>query len=184
MRFVLHYRGPLRSNADAHNKHQLRLAFHHQLATLWGQTPLRDTAEAWLGVRTTKNKDGAYLIRMVKGRTFVPVVSAQLHTIAELRIVMLRPGRPGQLLQHGGDIDNRLKTLFDALTIPQENQLKELAPSEQNPVYCLLEDDWLVSAVEVRTEQLLETVDPSWVEMTLDVRTRVTRETWGNTLFA
>lgn len=51
-----------------------------------------------------------------------------------------------------GDIDNRLKTLFDALRLP--NQTNELvgydnpAPDE-NPFFCLLEDDSLITHVSV-----------------------------------
>jgi Holliday junction resolvase RusA-like endonuclease len=50
---------------------------------------------------------------------FVPLVTAEMSAVAELSVVLLRPEPAGQLLTQGGDIDNRLKTLFDALTMPR-----------------------------------------------------------------
>lgn len=111
-----------------------------------------------------------------------------MDVVAELAITLLRPEPPGHLITRGGDIDNRLKTLFDALTMPRHaNALpNDVAFDPQQPLfYCLLEDDNLVTAVSVRTEQLLEPVpEKSHVELTVHVRTRVTRQTIGNDLFA
>jgi hypothetical protein len=56
---------------------------------------------------------------------------------------------------------------------------------DEAPFFCLLEDDNLVIAVSVRTEQLLEPVrDASVVDVSIHVRTRVTRPTMGNYDFA
>ena len=41
MRFVLHYRGPLKANGGPDHKHQIRLNFHQQLARLWQEEPLK-----------------------------------------------------------------------------------------------------------------------------------------------
>jgi hypothetical protein len=46
-----------------------------------------------------------------------------------------------------GDIDNRLKTLFDCLTLPDPNQGYEAETPAQDELpyfYCLLEDDRLI----------------------------------------
>ena len=110
-----------------------------------------------------------------------------LVTFDPLSIVAHRPEPPGGLITQGGDIDNRLKTLFDAITMPRHlNALPSgIAPeSDQTPFFCLLEDDNLVIAVSVRTEQLLEPVsDSSLVDVSINVRTYVTRVTMGNQLF-
>jgi hypothetical protein len=120
--------------------------------------------------------------------TFVPLVAAEMNVIAELSIVLLRPEPPGGLLTQGGDIDNRLKTLFDALSMPQQtNSLSPTAAPEsgETPFFCLLENDNLVTSVAVRTEQLLEPdIDHALVDVTVHVRTRVTRPTLGNMAFA
>ena len=180
MRLTLHYRGLLRANGTTAHKHELRRVFHAQLRTLWAHSPL-DECPTLLAPR----EDGNYsLLRPMGTFNFVPLISAEMAAIAELTITLLRPEPPGNLLTQGGDIDNRLKTLFDALTMPRHaNALPEgAAPdTEENPFFCLLEDDNLVTSVQVRTEQLLEpSTDPSLVDLFIFVRTRVTRNTYGN----
>lgn len=180
MRFVLHYRGPLRSNGDALHKHQIRETLSSQLQKLWVQPPLSE-AHKWL---ESPQPNSYCFIRDVAGFQFVPLVTTQANTVAELQIVMLRPGPAGELLSHGGDLDNRLKTLFDAFTVPQANQVRVDHMNAQRRTYCLLEDDRLVTHVSVRAEQLLEDVNPTDVDLTVSVRTRVTRPTMQNFAFA
>jgi hypothetical protein len=115
---------------------------------------------------------------------FVPLVTADMNAVAELSVTILRPEPPGGLITQGGDIDNRLKTLFDALTMPRHaNALPAAGVPEptETPFFCLLEDENLVVAISVRTEQLLEPdVNRSHVDVTVFVRTRVTRPSMGN----
>jgi hypothetical protein len=123
-------------------------------------------------------------IRSLGGFTFAPLVTAQLNGIVELTVTVLRPEPPGHLITQGGDIDNRMKTLFDALTMPRLlNALPTgAAPlADETPFFCLLEDDNLVTALWVRTEQLLEPVaDPTHVDVSVTVETGVTRQTMSN----
>jgi hypothetical protein len=180
MKVVLHYRGPLRTNGDALNKAKIREVFHAQLAKFWAQDPLKFLA---VQLDAPASEMMASLKVRVGKASFVPLVSSSMLAMAELRVLMLRPGPPGQLLSQGGDIDNRLKTLFDALSIPQLNQIPRQMELP-DPCYCLLEDDSLVTSVEVRAEQLLEDVDPSTVDLTVSVQTRVSTVTYGNMVFA
>jgi hypothetical protein len=186
MRFVLHYRGPLMANGRPEHKHDLRRRFHLQLKQLWDQRPLNEIKDVLLyaqGAHSVYN-----VIRPLGPFTFAPLVSGKMCAVAELSITLLRPEPPGRLITQHGDIDNRLKTLFDSLTIPiHANQIEGYIPGDgEDPFFCLLEDDNLVTAVSVRTEQLLEpdNTTPSLVEVLIAVRTRVTREVWGNTIFA
>lgn len=185
MRFVLHYRGPLKSNGSPAHKHELRRHFHGQLKKLWSQIPLAENPQ-WLS--HTKEPNQYHFLRPLGAFTFVPLVTADANTVAELNLVLLRPESPGGLITQGGDIDNRLKSLFDALSMPRLlNALPQQAiPTEdEQPLFCLLEDDNLVTSVAVRTEQLLEPIeDPSFVDLTIAIRTRVTRETFDNGIFA
>jgi hypothetical protein len=74
-----------------------------------------------------------------------------------LDILFLRAEGKNYILQ-GGDIDGRLKTLFDALRIPRDaNELPARAEPEpdENPLFCLLENDDLISEVRVNTDRLL-----------------------------
>jgi hypothetical protein len=45
---------------------------------------------------------------------------------AELDIILLRQQAKGGLVGQGGDIDNQLKTLFEALRIPSKAEVQEL----------------------------------------------------------
>jgi len=182
---MLHYRGSLRSNGNPSHKHELRQHFHKQLKKLWSQVPLSEVAPIFLQPRTAGNY---CLLRPLSGFTFVPLVTAEMNVVAELSVTILRPESPGNLITQGGDIDNRLKTLFDALTMPRlPNALPSSAvpTSEESPFfYCLLEDDNLVTAVSVRTEQLLEPdVDPTLVEVSIYIQTGLTRTTMDNDIF-
>jgi hypothetical protein len=114
---------------------------------------------------------------------FVPLVTQELHLVAEVAVTMLRPEPPGRLITQGGDIDNRLKTLFDALRMPTISELPASfqAPAGGRPFFCLLEDDNLITSVSVRTEQLLEPgASDSEVILLLDVQTRALAVKWGN----
>jgi hypothetical protein len=74
----------------------------------------------------------------------------------------------------GGDVDNRIKTLFDALRIPTLDEQKKNAPKE-DPTYCLLESDTLISGFHVDTGRLLmpETIKPNEVHLVIEVAVRV-----------
>ena len=185
MRLMLHYRGALKANGGVVHKHDLRGLFHAQLKTLWGQKPLAEQP----ALLQPKSREGDYSLLRPQGPfTFVPLITAEMNVVAELFITLLRPEPPGGLITRGGDIDNRLKTLFDALTMPRHpNALPSgAAPTpDQVPFFCLLEDDNLVVSFSVRTEQLLEPgIESSMVDAAIYVPTRVTRATMGNHSFA
>lgn len=179
MRFTLHYRGPLRSNGRPDHKEAIRLELSDQLARLWQQHPLSDMPELLL----PKQNQQLSALRDVDGVQHVALVTNEAFLVAELIVTMLRPGPPGAILQ-GGDLDNRLKTLFDALTVPQANQLGLASRSHGRPIFCLLEDDQLITRVDARAEQLLEDVDPAVVDVTIGVRIGVTRLLFDNMSFA
>ena len=153
------------------------------MKTLWQQQPLVDSRKWFEGTSTQTTIN---LNRRIGGFTFVPLVSPDLHLICELDIFMLRPEPPGAIVTQGGDIDNRLKTLFDALRCPHDvGELPKGAFPDvtEQPFYCLLEDDLLITAVSVQTDRLL--VPPSsTAEVHLDIRvtTHLTRMLIGNRL--
>lgn len=87
------------------------------------------------------------------GRKFFPLVRNSLALRCGLKIHFLRKEPPGRIYQ-GGDIDNRLKTLFDALSIPKPEQVVD-DPTIDDPIFCLLEDDALITRIDVETSRLL-----------------------------
>jgi len=183
MRFTLTYTGELKANARPQHKHDLRREFHKQLRVLWQQPPLA-AHNHWFtpGLRKTPID----LNRRVPPYRFVPLVSPSIFLVCELRIFLLRPEPPGAIITQGGDIDNRLKTLFDALRVPKDKgELpSQAAPApDEDPFFCLLEDDALIIGVSVETDRLLaDSQSATWAHLDIQVITRATEVIQGNRL--
>ena len=113
------------------------------------------------------------------GGWFRPLVRESFALHCGLKITFLRKEAPGKVYQ-GGDIDGRIKTLLDALTMPQHvEQVLETTGTKDDPIYCLLEEDALVSGLEVQSERLLTDQNhPSdYVRLIIEVDVRVRQTT-------
>jgi hypothetical protein len=126
----------------------------------------------------------------MNGYRFVPLVTQDLALTCAVHILFLRPEPPGGIVR-GGDIDNRIKTLFDGLKMPRLVQdLGDYAAPAANevPFYCLVEDDALITSLSVETDALLEPVSdtPDAVDarLIITVRLRPARTTLENVAFA
>ncbi len=177
------YKGPLRGNSSTvQHKQELRRFFHKQLKMLWSQEPL-STSQVLIPnqqnpIEATKVQIGNF--------TFVPLVTQRLYLFSELDVLFLRPGPRGSIIQSGGDIDNRLKTLLDSLRVPKSNQ--ELPPNDnplndESPFFCLLEDDALVTSVSVSADQYLEVSNQEEALVVIKVRIKKSRDIWNNSDF-
>jgi hypothetical protein len=82
---------------------------------------------------------------------FVPLITDDMDIRCGLEILFLRPEEPGMIVR-GADLDNRLKTLLDALRIPDNGEGFEQG---KPPIFCLLQDDRLISEIKVTADQLL-----------------------------
>jgi hypothetical protein len=88
----------------------------------------------------------------------VPLIRKTGGFTCALDILFLRRDNPGNIVAHGGDIDNRVKTLFDGLRMPETvSDLggSQLDPQNEDPFYVLLEDDSLITSVSITTDRLL-----------------------------
>ena len=85
---------------------------------------------------------------------YMPLVRKSLSLNCELEIKFLRQQDPGSLISQGGDIDNRIKVLLDALRMPTTDEQVN-NPPELDEIYCLMESDTLVSRLDVDTDRLL-----------------------------
>lgn len=188
------------SESRLKDKHAIRRQLHRQLRGLWDTHPFisRYTkAEVVEGrastftmpslqhrgqfVRTTAYRDaetariGAKYERC--GFQFVPLIGGAFGedaaTACALDILFLRRDMPGGIIKQGdggGDLDNRLKVLFDALRMPHNcDEVRKAPPAEANekPFFVLLEDDSLITEVKVVTDRLLTELRPD--EVTNDV---------------
>lgn len=176
MRFRLTYQGLLLAenprgghiNARADHKQQIRKVLHPQLRRLWEINPylasaklppIPGTKARVFGRPLQKDSIEGLAQRFSRhGYRFVPLITRDNGTVCGIDVLFLRSDPPGHLW-NAGDIDNRLKTLFDALTMPRDvSQIGAyLHPAEgEDPFFCLLEDDALVTRVSVETDTLLQ----------------------------
>ncbi len=185
MEFRLIYDGPLKSAGGVKHKHDIRKAFHEQFEILWKQNPL--SSHQKLLADPPKKRDISIITGFSNFR-FAPLVCEKLHLVCELDITILRPEAPGSVITQGGDIDNRLKTLFDSLRMPKNR--KELpsniaAEDLDKPFYCLLEDDNLITKVNVSTDRLLrQNAGQNDVLIVMHITTKAVKKIWGNIGFA
>jgi hypothetical protein len=164
--FHLLYSGKLHVGGDRKEKHDIRRALHPQLRRLWlTDRMLRMKAEnAGRGAYADSDEDAISKGFAAMGRNwscngfnFVPLVTSGVVLRCSLDILFLRVEEKNYILQ-GGDIDGRIKTLFDGLRMIREaNELPPRTTPEQgeNPFFCLLEDDKLISEVRINANQLL-----------------------------
>jgi hypothetical protein len=85
-------------------------------------------------------------------------------------------------MRQGGDIDGRIKTLFDALKMPDpKNEYVGVQPTA-DPLYVALEDDALIYDVSIRTRRLLgeRTKCKHSVRLTIDITIKVLRTFHAN----
>lgn len=80
-------------------------------------------------------------------------------------------------MKQGGDLDGRLKTLFDGLRMPENPEQQAEVHLTADPLYVLLQDDILVSDISIRTGKLLgdRAKKAHWVRLSIDVTVKVLR---------
>ncbi len=165
--------------AKAIHKQEMRKVFHKQLKRLWDNRPalksMLNDPQDFLSVnrvdRTTRFETLPQRFACGKYR-LLPLVTEDLNLICGIDILFLRPDKESVLTKLG-DIDNRLKTLFDALRMPgpDTKELGGLEPTrDEDPFYCLLEDDSLISRVSLETDTLLQPTNPEVAENANDAR--------------
>jgi hypothetical protein len=207
MKFTLTYDGELRPNSDPRRKSEIRKQFHPQLEALWSISPALHVVK----LRRYIPQTGYYLIEShhkgdsvdniqnesIKnsphidlcatidrsGHQFLPVVRDILALQCGLKIIFLSKERPGKIFQ-GSDLDNRLKTLFDALAIPNDDQIIS-GGIYASPIHCLLEDDRMISSLAVETRQLLSHSSASdhEVRLLIEVEVKVMNSRFYNRCF-
>lgn len=173
MQFRLVYRGSLssqggggRGGSIVKEKQKIRRQFHPQLKELWQQHwhLKRQLTYEYIGDSEIMRPGGRdaeaekIANRFKEGAfRFLPLITKTNGLACKLDILFLRRDDPGNLIRSGGgDLDNRIKVLFDALSIPQRGTMEGVSPdAEEDPLFCLLEDDCLITEVSVTTDRLL-----------------------------
>jgi len=141
MEFRLTYQGTLLADttrgaafaARSNHKHEIRKARHPQLRRLWDihpclqrgreerpPVPAGKVRTVEFGAPRAENTLPRLAERYARfGYNFIPLVTLEMSLYCGLDVLFLRTDPPGSLFS-AGDIDNRLKTLFDGLLVPRE----------------------------------------------------------------
>jgi hypothetical protein len=194
MQFRLTYEGRLPAGGQHTRKakHQIRKVLHKQLLELWKNNHF---LKSFVEGRTPRVfPDGETVSVMYQmadefarcGYRFLPLMRNSSGVACSLDILFLRREEPGQLIG-GGDIDNRIKILFDALKMPQQcSEVDGFAPdADEDPFLCLLEDDRLITEFKVTTDRLLTPLgdgDITDVQLIIHVKALVVKnsaDTWA-----
>jgi hypothetical protein len=171
--FRLTYRGNLpaqpseRKEALSVKKHAIRRYFHPQMKELWRKhITLKRYLEKTQHTKSlyAPGAEGEQITAIditandfvVSGYRFAPLVNNKFGLACSLDILFLRRDEPGALIS-GGDIDNRIKVLFDSLRMPKLEDIQYIGTPQagENPFFCLLEDDNLITDVKITTDRLL-----------------------------
>lgn len=171
MEFRLLYEGVLGANRSPAQKHAIRRSFHPQLRRLWNlKKNLRQFAEH-KSLRLLDRQNPRHTTEPERfdlgieamgqqwekaGFQLVPLVTPEHSVRCSLDILLLRP-EENRFVFTSGDIDARLKTLFDSLRTPENpDEVGGATPQEdETPLFCLLQDDRLITEVRITTDELL-----------------------------
>jgi hypothetical protein len=176
-----------KTNSDV--KQAIRRYFHKQLVNAWKvKDPLRERSGihfphtgkysqgrvVWSGGETDRD----CLIQSFGNKRYLPIVSADLCLICKLDILLLSRDLTG-IVGKTGDLDNRIKTLLDALRFPRVGENSE---GDEDPLYCLMQDDKLISQLTVTADLLL--AEPEQVVENPRINLRGEATTSTNHVFA
>jgi hypothetical protein len=200
LQFRLTYEGILHPSSNGakrgEHKHAIRRQFHPQLKRLWEvfpqlkkPFPLPDEVITIGGPLPSDVIERLAENRPLGKYRFVPLVTEELSLWCGLDILFLRPGGANAVYK-SGDLDNRIKTIVDALKRP--TMLDEIGDNSpvtgEDPFYCLLDDDSLVAKLSVEADELLQHVGGDVphekdARLVITVTVRPSRVQWNNLVF-
>ena len=180
MEFCLHYYGVLKSADNASGKHAIRKELHAQIKSLCLSTAFESAFN-----ESKKPEDSLFIEHGSKRYWFL--ISEKLSTILDVHITLFAPHKIDSIINNGGDIDNRIKTLFDAMRAP--SVASEIPKNDdfdyqaEGGMYCLLQDDKLINRISVQSYQDHSPESPNHVRCLIECKTRITAALWGNLNF-
>lgn len=207
MKFTLIYDGdlPAGDSSRAVYASKIRNELHHQMADLWDShvvfRALRHTARNPIyryeaPIRPNHEKirklmefegdppplepgqiDYCAPIEIAGVGRFMPLVRHSLYLACGIDILFLRHEEPFKLMKEGGDLDNRIKTLFDGLKMPNPKDKYVGEEPTADLLYVVLEDDALISDISIKSGRLLgnRAKDKHAVRLTIDITLKVLR---------
>lgn len=182
MKFTLTYAGELpstgnRSAKSPPQKLPVIWAIRNEIATQLEGVFLTHPAINSAGSVNSRAAYNAIRNPVVRGGfRFLPLVRPDLETVCDLKIKMLVNHEVGSVVTQAGDLDNRIKTLLDALRMPKDNEFGGNCPV-CDPCPCLLHDDAMVVDLCVSQERWYSRVPQTEkdVQLHLEVSVKTAR---------
>jgi hypothetical protein len=175
LQFRLIYEGPLpsdKSNKATSNRQRMvtakqciRSAFHPQIKHVWMSHAAKTHEVSSYHSMYTEDNLSFWEFYANKHKVvsehnhihrFCPLINDINYHGCSIDILFLRHDVPGELFEYGGDLDNRLKVLMDALRKPRDTQEVDDNPQlpTENPCFCLLSDDKYIDQLSITTDRL------------------------------
>jgi hypothetical protein len=179
MKFTLTYTGELPSLGNPRGPHKsapklpvvwaIRNEFAKQLEYVLNNHPARTSSNS------TSSRAAYNILRSpikVGEFNFLPLVRPEFETVCGLKIKMMVNHEVGSLVTQAGDLDNRIKTLLDALRLPKGNEFNGNGPAEDN-CPCLLHDDALVVSLKIEVQRWFSGVPKTEKDVYLDIEVAI-----------
>ena len=210
MELTLRYKGLLpattRTEGRIPEKHAIRKELHKQLEVFWAEDHrLKALYGNWKSLQIpSRSREHFEVSRPLKDATyfwwrwplagyqFIPLITHVHELHCGLSIRIYRKIGHGGILYEGGDLDNRLKTLLDALQVPRDvGQLPPEGDIDSNPdswppLFCLLDNDAAVTKLSIESFKLLS-LPPTefaqaqnYIELDIDVLIEPVTALMGN----
>lgn len=168
------------SDEKLKNLWAMRREFQAQLRHLYDENPV---------LRGEGGAEARAFSRIVRapiekeGRIYWALVSNRAKLKCSLEIgVLLNEDLPS-VIRQSGDLDNRVKSIIDSLRLPGKYQeIQKYGPSaEEQPFICLMEDDALVSGLNLTAGRLLKPNTPAqWAKVSVHVKVKIAEKTFEN----
>jgi len=182
MKFTLRYTGKLPSTGNGSAKKPPQKlpviwAIRNEIATQLEGVFLAHPAINSAGSIHSRAAYNVLRVPIMRGGFgFLPLVRVDLETVCALTIKMLVNHEVGSVVTQAGDLDNRIKTLLDALRMPKDNEFMGNRPTS-DPCPCLLHDDAMVVDLCVSQQRWYSRLPQTEkdVELHLDVEVKTAR---------
>jgi len=176
MHITLTYKGVIPGNSRKQSDvWTIRKSFDKQLRKLKLAEPFN-----YVEKLSNPNPDpsSSYIGFDVGNSTYIPFITEKMKTRCSLYIRVFRGLRQYNPVLGNVDLDNRIKTLIDALRAPQ--QVGESKGNDGYVRYVLLQDDALIDGITVKSDHYLAEDSDNVVLAIITADIHLAHATWQN----
>lgn len=169
MDYKFFYRGNIPSNGNSKQKGNIREILNPQIKKVWDV----EAYKTLLNKRKSSNKFDSMCVT-TSGAKYLPLISSETKLYCHLEIEYYTKNEM-RFVFADGDIDNRVKTLFDGLRAPSSPQEKTYE-NNNDIYYTMLEDDKLIKGLSIKSYQIFTDEDDFYIITLIPKKENVTYE--------